>query len=113
MDAYAFILGQLRDGNCKRLLAYTATEGCTFETWLAVVARRLCLDHHRHKYGRPRGDDARSLEAQRERRRLVDLVAVKLDVLPEIASSDPAPDAALRNAEILESLRLVLNDLPP
>ena len=40
-------------------------------------------------------------------------MAVKLDVLPEIASSDPAPDAALRNAEILESLRLVLNDLPP
>lgn len=113
MDAYTFILGQLRDDNGRRLSAYTPTEGCTFETWLAVVARRLCLDHHRHKYGRARGDDAKSLDAQRERRRLVDLVSVELDLRPELASSDPAPDAALHSAEVLGALRSVLSDLPP
>ena len=113
MDAYTFILGQLRDGNCKRLAAYRPNDGCTFETWLAVVARRLCLDHHRHKYGRARGDDAKSQEAQRERRRLVDLVSVELDLQPELATSDPSPDAGLHKAEILEALRAVLGDLPP
>lgn len=39
MDAYTFVLGQLREDDFKRLSSYKITDGCTFETWLSVVAR--------------------------------------------------------------------------
>jgi RNA polymerase sigma factor (sigma-70 family) len=111
MDAYAFVLGQLREDDARRLAAYRAEAGCTFETWLAVVARRLCLDHHRQKYGRPRGESAESHEAQQERRRLVDLVSVELET--EIAASDPGADADLDRRQLLSALNLTLEELPP
>lgn len=111
MDAYASILGHLRDDDFKRLGAYRVTDGCTFETWLAVVARRLCLDYHRHKYGRARGDDALSLEAQTVRKRLADLISVELDFQPDLATNHPSPDAALNQAEVVEALNAILADL--
>lgn len=111
MDAYAFMLDQLHNANFKRLSAYRVTQGCTFETWLAVVARRLCFDYHRHKYGRARGDDDKALQAQMERRRIVDLISVELDW--ELPTSSPAPDAALRRGEILAALHAVLSGLAP
>lgn len=111
MDAYAFMLDQLHDASFKRLASYTATDGCTFETWLAVVARRLCFDFYRHKYGRARGDDDKAIEAQQERRRLVDLVSVELDL--ELPTNNPAPDAALRQTEIFAALRAILGALSP
>lgn len=109
MDAYAFVLGQLREDDFRRLLAYRATTGCSFETWLAVVSRRLCLDHYRSKYGRSRSDDPHAKDAQRERRRLVDLVAVAVE--PEVGTPNPDPAAALEQAEMLEALESVLGEL--
>jgi RNA polymerase sigma factor (sigma-70 family) len=108
MDAYAFVLDQLRESNFKRLCSYNVTDGCTFETWLAVVTRRLCHDHYRHKYGRFRGDDAKSDDAHRERRRLADLVSVEID--SELATNNAAPDAAFEQAEILRALESILID---
>ena len=111
MDAYTYTLGQLRENDCRRLLAYRVTGGCSFETWLTVVTRRLCLDHHRHKYGRARAEDPQALEEQRMRRRLADLVAAAVE--PELAATHPDPAAVLERAEILEALDIALGQLAP
>jgi hypothetical protein len=55
MDSYTFVLEQLREEHCRRLRAYTARNGARFSTWLLVVAKRLCVDFHRRRYGRPQG----------------------------------------------------------
>ena len=89
MDAYAFVLGQLREDGFRRLMAYRAAASCTFETWLAVVVRRLCVDHYRSKYGRIRGEHEEAKEAARERRRLADLVGV--EIRSELAAESPDP----------------------
>lgn len=111
MDAYAYTLGQLREDGFRRLRAYQATDGCSFKTWLTVVTRRLCLDYHRHKYGRPRTEEPQALEEQRMRRRLADLVAAAVE--PELAATYPDPAAVLERAEILEALDAVLGQLAP
>ena len=111
MDMYTFALGQLREGEFRRLLAYHIAPDCSFETWLAVVARRLALDHHRSKYGRVRSDESAAKDAQRERRRLVDLVAE--DVAPELATADPDPASQLEKAELLHALEASLTTLAP
>ncbi len=111
MDAYTFVLGQLREDGFRRLLAYHATTGCSFATWLAVVARRLCLDHYRSKYGRPRAEGVQAQEAHRERRRLADLVAAEVD--SEIASPHPDPATALEQGEVSGALEAALGELAP
>lgn len=55
MDTYTFVLEQLREQQCRRLRAYVARDGARFSTWLIVVAKRLCVDFHRRRYGRPQG----------------------------------------------------------
>ena len=111
MDAYAFVLGQLREDDFRRLRSYQATTSCSFETWLAVVTRRLCLDHYRSRYGRPRSDNPQAKEALCERRRLADLVAVAVE--PELATASPDPAAALEQSEILNALEAALSELEP
>lgn len=111
MDAYAFVLERLRDHGFKRLAAYEVTDGCTFETWLAVIARRLCLDHHRHKYGRSRDDSAEAQEAQRARRSLVNLVSVAVET--DLPTAEPEPGKSLESKEIHEALAAALAGLAP
>ena len=74
MDAYTHVLGALRENDFARLRAYEARVGGSFETWLAVVTRRLTLDHLRARYGRARDDSTEGREAHEARRRLCDLV---------------------------------------
>lgn len=64
MDAYAYILEQLRRDEFHRLRAYTTQSRCTFTTWLVAVARRLCLDRIRQRYGRSHGAGPESHEAR-------------------------------------------------
>ena len=52
MNRYAFILDALSRDDYRRLRAYVNDGKSSFDTWLAVVARRLCLDEYRHRYGR-------------------------------------------------------------
>ena len=54
MDRYTLIVEQLRDGDFRRLRSYVADGRGKFTTWLTVVVRRICLDHHRQRYGRAR-----------------------------------------------------------
>lgn len=76
MDRYAFVLEELRDDDFRRLRAYQADGRAKFTTWLVVVAKRLCIDHHRSRYGRKSGGKSTSDGDGRRahlRRRLVDL----------------------------------------
>ncbi len=59
-DCYLYICEQLCRGNFKRLLQFRPDGPARFETWLAVVARNLCLDWLRSRFGRNR--TFRSLE---------------------------------------------------
>jgi RNA polymerase sigma factor (sigma-70 family) len=72
-----------------------------------VVARRLCLDQYRERYGRPRGEGIVSADATVARRRIEDLLVSELDLaqVPDASASDPAETIdgesrrrALRNA---------------
>jgi len=69
MDAYAYLLELLRADDCRRLRAYAADGRSKFTTWLVVVARRLCLDHLRHRYGRLREEGGSSGGGRAARRR--------------------------------------------
>ena len=116
MDAYAFVLEQLREDDCRRLRFYSARNGARFSTWLLVVARRLCIDFHRRRYGRPNrgneGDPSATLE-RATRRRLIDLAAEELD--PDTLSDVQArgPEAELRLAQLRRALAKALDTLEP
>ena len=69
MDHYAFVLERLRADDFHRLRHYEPDGRTKFTTWLVVVARRLCLDHHRAIYGRPRSSDGDAIEEHDVRRR--------------------------------------------
>ena len=115
MDRYRFILEALRNDDFRRLRSYQVNGRSSFRSWLAVVARRLCIDHERARYGRAgRAADASGSEKERSaRRRLVDLVGANLDtgLLPQSSSSDPEKD--LRSAELGKALTAVIGSLEP
>jgi RNA polymerase sigma factor (sigma-70 family) len=91
MDGYAYLLDELRCDDFRRLRAYVPKPGSKFTTWLVVVARRLCVDHLRQRYGRP----TIGCESQhRIRRQLVDLVTDDLD------ASDVSSEATHDNPEV-------------
>ncbi len=113
MDAYAYLLEQLRRDDFHRLRAYASNEGSKFTTWLVVVARRLCVDRIRQRYGRPAEAGPEHPEARHVRRRLVDLLVDELDPsrVPDAATS--SPEAALRTSELSRALADALTGLEP
>jgi RNA polymerase sigma factor (sigma-70 family) len=114
MDRYAFILEQLRRDQFRRLRGYNPRDESTFEVWLVAVARRLCLDHHRHRYGRvksaDREDESTALE-RLGRRRLVDLLGEALEVTAIPDSARGAPDQELAANERRRALTAALDGL--
>jgi RNA polymerase sigma factor (sigma-70 family) len=111
MDAYAFILEQLRADKCRRLRDFTADPRCKLSTWMVVVARRLCLDLYRHRYGRTRGDDPREQRALR--RRLQDLISEPIEPAELPAPRSGRSELAIREAELLAGLERALATLEP
>lgn len=97
MDRYAFILDQLHRDDCRRLHRFLADGRGRFSTWLTVVARRLCLDHHRGRYGRARrshgGGGPRTAE-RLARKRLVELTSATEDVdrIAEVLRVEPGDE---------------------
>lgn len=87
MDAYAHVLEALRADAARRLTAYRADGRGAFTTWLTVVARRLAVDFHRQRFGRPRSDDPAVAAAHAARRRLAGMVGADVR-----AEDIPAPD---------------------
>jgi RNA polymerase sigma factor (sigma-70 family) len=116
LDRYAYMLDELRRNDCRRLRAYAADGRGRFSTWLTVVARRLCLDHFRHQFGRARGPErvrSRTSSSRAVRRRLSDLSSPVEDLalLPDLTLRDPGEvvDEHDRRA----ALRRALNELRP
>ena len=110
MDGYAYVLDALREDRCRRLRAYVPDSRTQFSTWLVVVARRLLLDHHRRRYGRPRSEAGARRAEHVARRRLEDLVA-ELDPDQLTSSAASSPDAPLRRRELSHALRSALDEL--
>jgi len=70
MDAYAYLLEELRRDDFRALRAYTPDNRSRLTTWLAVIARRTSVDFFRRRYGRLRGEGrARHIQAARAARR--------------------------------------------
>jgi RNA polymerase sigma factor (sigma-70 family) len=115
MDRYAYILEKLRAGEFSRLRSFDPTRGASFSTWLAVMARRLCLDHHRIRYGRPRNthdtNDANALRGLR--RQLEGSLSSDLDVAELVDSNSVGPDARTVLEERDTVLRSALARLEP
>jgi RNA polymerase sigma factor (sigma-70 family) len=111
MDAYAHLLEALRQDDFRRLRSYAPEAGTKFTTWLVVVARRLCLDLERRKYGRAGGAGPEQREERAARRRLVDLVAEDLDPARLSGAADEASDAERREATA--ALDAALGELEP
>jgi RNA polymerase sigma factor (sigma-70 family) len=53
-DAFVWICEALRANSFERLRQYRSEGAAQFATWLRVVARNLCIDWHRRRYGRRR-----------------------------------------------------------
>ena len=111
MDAYAYILEELKANRCSRLRAFDVDAGSKFSTWLVVVARRLCVDLQRRKFGRKR-------EARTELTRQDRLLRLRLgrfageDIeLRELAASVVAADEAMCAAELRDALAAALETL--
>ena len=116
MDAYTFVLEQLREDDCRRLRFFSARNGARFSTWLLVVARRLCIDFHRRRYGRPQrsgeADPATTLE-RATRRRLIDLAAEEIDPDTLTDAQTGNPEAELRLTQLRRALAKTLETLDP
>ena len=62
MDRYAFVLDRLRDEDFMWLRSYALKPCAKFRTWLAVVACRLCTDHHWSQYRQGQGDEGEEIQ---------------------------------------------------
>jgi RNA polymerase sigma factor (sigma-70 family) len=110
MDRYAWVLDGLRHDNYRRLRPWAAEGRGKFTTWLVVVARRLCHDYYRHRYGRPQGQ-APDAEARAVRRNLVDLIGPELDHDSIPGPDEPGADGTLIHRERADRLRAALERL--
>jgi RNA polymerase sigma factor (sigma-70 family) len=111
MDRYAFVLDSLRRDRFQRLRAYADDGRNSFGTWLVVVTRRLCLDHHRKRYGRSQSDSAGAVARHRGRRQLTDLVGVELGLDQLEAGDGRSPDTAAVQQDQSERLARCLSAL--
>jgi RNA polymerase sigma factor (sigma-70 family) len=111
MDRYAFILDALSRDDYRRLRSYVNDGKTSFETWLAVVARRLCMDEYRARYGRVQSESDVTAERRAARRSLSDLIGSELGLDELIAHADARPDAQLEQKEWRSTLEAALGQL--
>ena len=111
MDRYAFVIEQLQRGDYRRVRTYVADGRGQFTTWLVLVVQRLCLDEHRHRYGRPQGTDEASHDRHAMRRRLIDLVSGELDLAGLPVASTDNPDISIRSDELRAALERAIATL--
>ncbi len=111
MDRYAYVLEWLRRDDLARLRTFVPDGRCQFSTWLVVVARRLCLDQARRRYGHASASGGEAAERRAARRRLADLVGerIDLDALEDAGTS--SPDANLRGQELTAALEAAIGEL--
>lgn len=118
MDRYRYMLEQLQRDEYQRLRAYRSRGASTFDGWLVVVARRLCLDFERRRYGRP----SRAADPERERnergdqaarRKLTELGGVGPDPEDLPGPSHQLPDVQASETERRIALGEALDELEP
>lgn len=115
MDRYRYVLDALREDDFRRLRAWRPVAGSSVTAWLVVVARRLCLDHERHRSGRPRTETPdESLVAQRRlRRALTTPGAGDFDPGDRLPASGLSPEEEVRERELHEAVDRALRRLTP
>jgi RNA polymerase sigma factor, sigma-70 family len=114
MDAYAFLLEKLSEDGCRRLRAYSVDPRSKFTTWLVVVARRICLDFRRTRYGRLRNEDSESEKARIGMRRNLANPGGDSDVIDAIPDESTSSIAAgLEKAELRTALATLRSELAP
>lgn len=115
MDAYAFLLEELRRDDFRALRGYTPDNRSRLTTWLGVIARRTSVDFYRRRYGRLRGEGhARHVQAARAARR--SLARLPLWTTPPYDIPAPAsenPERHLRAAELRGALDAERAQLSP
>lgn len=113
MERYAFVLEKLREQDFHRLRAFHVDGGARFSTWLTVTTRRLCLDHHRARYGRNRPvrnmDEAAAL--RQVRRQLTDSISAELDTDLVADTGAVSADRQAIAAESLAALNAEIESL--
>lgn len=112
MDRYAFVVEALERDDFRRLRTYLTEGRGEFTTWLLVVARRLCLDHHRHRYSRLQSNGTEAAASRSSRRKLTDLLGDELGLVT-LRSRDANPDERLQQSELAVALAAVLDQLDP
>ena len=112
MDAYAHLLERLREDDNRRLRPYSEGAGAQFTTWLVVVARRLCIDFLRQRYGRTSSASPRLAEHD-IRKRLVDLIAVDIGEVSTLKETSAGPDEQLRHRDLDDAVKACVARLPP
>lgn len=111
MDAYAFILEELRANGCVKLRAFDIDGGSKFSTWLVVVAHRLCVDLQRRKFGRNREARTEATRQDRMFRLRLGRFAGEDIELRELAASVVAADEEVCAAELRAALAAALETL--
>jgi RNA polymerase sigma factor (sigma-70 family) len=111
MDRYTFILDHLRRDDFRKLRTYTADDKCSFTTWLVVVCRRLCVDHHRQQFGRVRnGSDVVEL---RLRRSLAQSLFASKELEALQTPDEQSPERLAETSELHALLDSCLSRLAP
>jgi RNA polymerase sigma factor (sigma-70 family) len=115
MDKYAYVLEELQKADFARLRKFAGDGRSRLSTWLVVVARRLCDDYRRLRYGRLRAGDGPQGKKARERhdlrRRLVDMVASDFDIDLVPDGEEPVGERALRSRELEAALKEAISEL--
>ena len=110
MEHYAHMIAELQRDDYRRLRPYDPTAGSKFTTWLVVVARRLCIDHRRQRYGRATAAEGRD-SARDVRWRLAELVHEGVDPDEMPTPNAASPELDLRRRELMEALEQVFSEL--
>jgi len=114
MDSYAYVLERFRENDFRRLRGYSVDPRSKFTTWLVLVARRLCIDRQRQRYGRAAGrGNAMPDDERAARRRLVDLTASRVDLSSIEDGSQHNAEEALRSEELRVILDTAISELSP
>jgi RNA polymerase sigma factor (sigma-70 family) len=51
-ECFLYVCAKLNDDGFRRLLKFNTSGRCKFRTWLGTVVFNLCVDWHRHEFGR-------------------------------------------------------------
>ena len=113
MDAYAYVLDKLRADDFRKLRTFRPDSRARFSTWLVLVARRICVDRQRERYGRPGSAEAPGDDSREVRRRLVDLATATLDLDTVMDPAAADAEQQLRREELHALVHEAISELDP